>query len=128
VSVRELIVDRQGAFLGRHSERVQVRIKGEVVEERPLIEVEQVLVASRGVSLSSDLVRDCAERGIPISFLSWSGEAYARLIAPGLTGTIRTRREQLLAYTDGRGVALANPDVEPRRMRELKDRPTGRAC
>ena len=103
----ELVVDQRGAFVGRHSERVQVKLKGTVIEEQPLHGLEQVLIASAGVSLSSDLIRDCAERGIPISFLSWSGTAYARLVAPGLVGTIRTRREQLLAHDDGRGVSLA---------------------
>jgi CRISPR-associated protein Cas1 len=104
---RELIVDRFGAFLGRHSERLRVSVKGKLVEERPFYGLEHILVASGGVSLSSDLVQDCAEHGIPISFISRTGRPYARLMAPGLVGTVKTRREQLLAYLDGRGVALA---------------------
>jgi CRISPR-associated protein Cas1 len=103
----ELVVDRRGAFVGKRSERVRVSVKGETISEQPLYGLEQVLIASAGVTLSSDLVRECATRGIPITFLGWSGAAYARLVAPGLTGTVRTRREQLLAYGDGRGVALA---------------------
>jgi CRISPR-associated protein Cas1 len=103
----QLVVDKFGAFLGKHSERLRVSLKGEIVEERPFYELDHLLIASAGVSLSSDLVRECAERGIPISFLTPSGKPYARLMAPGLVGTVRTRREQLLAYTDRRGVALA---------------------
>jgi CRISPR-associated protein Cas1 len=103
----ELVVERAGAFVGKRSERVRVSVKGETISEQPLYGLEQVLIAAEGVALSSDVVRECAERGIPITFLSWSGAAYARLVAPGLTGTVRTRREQLLAYGDGRGVALA---------------------
>jgi CRISP-associated protein Cas1 len=103
----ELTVERPGAYVGRRSERVRVSLKGETLEERPLYGLEGLVIASNGVSLSSDLVRECAERGIPIHFLSRSGTPYARLLAPGLTGTVRTRREQLLAGGDGRGVALA---------------------
>jgi CRISPR-associated protein Cas1 len=103
----ELLVEQPGTFVGRKSERIRVSMKGETLDERPLYGLEGVLIASNGVSLSSDIVRECAERGIPIHFLSRSGAPYARLIAPGLTGTVRTRREQLLASGDGRGLALA---------------------
>src|SRR5437763_16373233 len=103
----ERLVEQPGAYVGRRSERIRVSIKGETLDERPLYGLEGVVIASGGVSLSSDLVRECAERGIPIHFLSRSGTPYARLIAPGLTGTVRTRREQLLASGDRRGVLLA---------------------
>jgi CRISPR-associated protein Cas1 len=103
----QLIVERFGAFLGKHSERVRVSVKGEIVEERPLYGLEHVYILSGGVSLSSDLIRECAERGIMLTFLSGTGEPYAQVVSPDLTGTVRTRREQLLAYLDGRGVAAA---------------------
>lgn len=102
-----LIIEQPGSFLGKHSERLRVSVKGEVAAEAPLLDVEHVLVLTSGASLSADAVQICAENGIPISFLSRSGHAYARLLAPGLTGTVKTRREQLLAYTDERGASLA---------------------
>jgi len=101
-----LIVEQFGAFVGKHSERVTVSVKGQQIHETPLLDLEHILITGGGVSLSSDVIRACAERGIPISFVSHSGTPYAKLIAPELTGTVRTRREQLLAYLDGRGVAL----------------------
>ncbi|MBE0481366.1 MAG: CRISPR-associated endonuclease Cas1 [Dehalococcoidia bacterium] len=104
---RQVIVDSFGAFLGKHSERLRISMKGQVVEERPFHEFDHILVASGGVSLSSDLIQECADRGIPISFISGLGRPYARLMSPGLVGTVKTRREQLLAYLDGRGVTLA---------------------
>jgi CRISPR-associated protein Cas1 len=104
---RHLVVDRFGTFVGKHSERLRISLKGEVVEEKPFHEIEHILVASTGVSLSTDLIQECAERGIPISFITGLGKPYAKLMSPGLVGTVKTRREQLLAYLDGRGVALA---------------------
>ncbi|MBI4330809.1 MAG: CRISPR-associated endonuclease Cas1 [Chloroflexi bacterium] len=104
---KELIVDRFGVFLGKHSERLKVSLKGEVLEERPFYGLEHILIASGGVSLSSDLIEECAGRGIPISFVSWTGKPYAKLMAPGLVGTVKTRREQLMAYLDDRGLKLA---------------------
>ena len=103
---RELIVEQFGAFIGKHSERLRIALKGETIVERPFFGLEHLLILSGGVSLSSDAIRECAERGIQISFLSRSGQPYARLVAPGLIGTIKTRREQLMAFLDERGVAL----------------------
>jgi len=110
--VQPLIVNQFGAFIGKKSERVRVTVKGELTEEVPLIKLEQILVVTGGVSLSSDVIRKCAEAGIPISFVSKSGRPYARIISSGLTGTVKTRREQLLAYADGRGVTLGKAFAE----------------
>ncbi len=102
-----LIVNQFGAFLGVKSERLQVRQKGQVTEEVALCNLEGVLLTGRGISISCDALRKCVEAGIPLSFLAFNGAPYARLEAPGLGATVQTRRAQLLAYGDGRGVALA---------------------
>lgn len=110
--VRELIVDQFGAFVGLHSERLQVTLKQEVIAEAPLLGLEQVVISGRGVSLSANAIAACCEQGIPIHFLSSRGEPYAALYSAGLTGTVQTRRAQLLAYGDGRGLALARAFAE----------------
>lgn len=104
---RQLIIDKYGAFLGKHSERLKVHLKGEAIEEKPFTEFEHLIIASGGVTLSSDLIECCAERGIPISFINWAGKPYAKLMSPNVVGTIKTRREQLMAYMDNRGLSLA---------------------
>jgi len=101
-----LLIETAGAFLGKHSERLTVSVKGTAIGERPLLGLEHVLVLGGGVSVSADAIRACAERGIPISFISRSGAPYAKLVAPELTGTVQTRRQQLLAFDDGRGAGL----------------------
>jgi len=101
-----LVVDEFGSFLGLKSERIQVRKDREVVREVPLFKLDQVLLLGRGISLSTDLAFECAERGIPIHVLTSLGKPVGMLVAAGLTGTVKTRREQLLAYADGRGVRL----------------------
>jgi CRISPR-associated protein Cas1 len=105
--IQHLIVDQYGAFIGKHSQRLQVKVKGEKVMQAPLLHLEQVLITGRGVSLSADAIQACCQEGIPIHFISSSGQPYAGLYAAGLTGTVQTRRAQLLAYEDGRGLALA---------------------
>jgi len=104
---RQLVIDQYGAFMGKHSERLKVSLKGAVIEEKPFTEFEHLIIASGGITLSSDLIESCAERGIPISFINWAGKPYAKLMSSSVVGTIKTRREQLIAYLDGRGLALA---------------------
>ncbi len=102
----ELIVDGWGLFVGKHSERLRVTKKSELVQETPLDSLQQVLITSGGISISSEAVEECAKRGIPIHFLDFQGRAYASLYSGQLTGTVKTRRAQLLAYTDQRGIIL----------------------
>ncbi|MGI5837759.1 MAG: CRISPR-associated endonuclease Cas1 [Chloroflexota bacterium] len=102
-----LLIGEFGVFLGLHSERLQLSRKGQKLLEAPLVKLSHVLVLSGGVSLSSNAIRECCLRGIPITFLDGRGDPYATLLSPKLTGTVRTRREQLLAYGDARGVHLS---------------------
>ncbi len=103
---RLLVVDKYGSFIGKKSGRIRVTVKKEVVTEVPLMNIDHLLVIAGGVSISSDAIYKCAEAGVPISFVSRSGKPYARVISPQLTGTIKTRRQQLVAYADHRGLAL----------------------
>ncbi|MCS6774429.1 MAG: CRISPR-associated endonuclease Cas1 [Thermoflexales bacterium] len=108
MKLETLIVEDYGAFIGKHSERLRVTLKGEVKAEAPLIYLRQVIVKSRGVTLSSDAIIACAERGIAIHVVrSGSGASGASLYTSGLGGTVATRRAQLLAYTDARAVHIA---------------------
>jgi len=102
----ELIVEGYGTFVAKHQRRLRVSRARQTVMEAPLLHLERVIIVDDGVTLSSDVIRVCSEEGIPIHFLSGRGEAIASLYSAGLTGTVLTRRSQLLAYEKGRGVAV----------------------
>jgi CRISP-associated protein Cas1 len=106
--VPTLIVDQFGSYVGKSSERIQVRQKRDVVEEAPVLFLENLLIIGNGISISADALALCAENGIPVHCLSQRGEPYAALYAAGLAGTVVTRRAQYTAYNDCRGVALAS--------------------
>ena len=103
----ELIVEGRGTFLAKHQGRLRVSREQKMVREVPLIHLERVIIVDNSVALSSDVVRVCSEEGIPIHFLSSRGQAIASLYSAGLTGTVLTRRAQLLAYENERGIAAA---------------------
>jgi CRISPR-associated protein Cas1 len=108
---RQVVVDGYGAFVGKKSERLVVRGRDGECLEVPFHDVERVTIATSGASLSSDAVQACCEEGIQLDFLSSNGHPYAKVTSPTLTATIVTRREQLLAYYDERGVAVVTAIV-----------------
>lgn len=103
----QLILSGFGIFLSKRSERLLVKLTGKTVYEFPFFRMSEVIIASRGVSLSSDLIKDFCERGIRVSFVEQSGRPYAMISSPVLTATVESRREQLLAYRDSRGLEFA---------------------
>ncbi|RJQ27273.1 MAG: CRISPR-associated endonuclease Cas1 [Peptococcaceae bacterium] len=107
-----VIISEHGMFLGKKSERLVIKKAGETVSETPLFDVEQITIATSGVSISADLIHDCVERGIQINFLTYTGKPYAKVTSPTLSGTVATRREQLMAFYDERGIQLAKAIIE----------------
>lgn len=105
--IPHLIVDEFGSFVAKKSGRLAVTCRGEKQTEAPLLHLETVLLGAHGVSLSTDAVAACAEAGIPIHIVDRHGSPVASLYSAGLAATVETRRAQLLARSDGRGLAFA---------------------
>jgi CRISPR-associated protein Cas1 len=105
--VHDLIADQFGCHVGKYQGRLKVTKQKEVLAQAPLLHLESVTISNSGVSISAEAIRACVEQGIPIHFLSGSGTPYASLYSAGLAGTVLTRRAQLDAYRDLRGVRLA---------------------
>jgi len=112
MSQSHVVVSDYGSFVGKKAERLQVKRGGKVALEVPFRDLEQVSVLGTGVSLSAAALRECSRHGVQVNFISGSGDPYAKLVSPALTGTVMTRREQLLAYTDNRGATFAKQTVE----------------
>lgn len=105
--VQHLIVDEFGSFVAKKSGRLRVTCQGEKRIEAPLMHLETVLISGKGVSLSSDAVAACAEEGIPIHFLDSRGKPVGSFYSAGLGATVQTRRAQIEARGDSRGLAYA---------------------
>ena len=105
--IQNLIADQFGSHVGKYQGRLKITQKKEALAQAPLLHLESVTIANQGVSISAEAIRACAERGIPIHFLSGTGAPYASLYSAGLAGTVLTRRAQLAAYDDLRAIHLA---------------------
>ena len=104
--VTDLIVDQFGAFVSKHQGRLRVTQKERTLAEAPIMHLQRIVITGRGVGLSSDVIAACCQQGIPIHFLDSRGQPYAGLYSAGLTGTVLSRREQLAAYLDRRGLEV----------------------
>ncbi len=109
--MQTLVLSDFGMFLGRKSERAVVKRPDGTAEEYPLFRLGEIVIAKRGVAISSDLISEAVKRGIRISFLDMRGEPYAMLSSPFLTATTATRRAQIEAFNDGRGLEYAKTIV-----------------
>lgn len=102
-----LFVQDFGAFVSKHQGRLRVTKDKQRLGEYPLMHLQQVIIEGNGIGISSDAIRACSEEGIPIHFVGSGGTPHSSLYSAGLTGTVLTRRSQLRAYDDERGVTLA---------------------
>ena len=102
----QLLVSGFGLFVGKKGERVVVKKGKAVCAQVPFLRLQEVIVGSAGVSLSSDLIEDLCARGVRLAFLNSSGKPIALVTSPMLTATVETRRAQLEAYTTQRGADL----------------------
>lgn len=105
--VEHLIADTFGSFIGKHQQRLRVSKQQDTLVEAPLMHLRTVQILSQGVSVSADAIEACCEHGIPIFFMDGVGRCYASIYATGLNATVLTRRQQLFAYHDERGLTVA---------------------
>jgi len=73
--MKHIIINDYGVFLGLHSQRLSVKKDKQIIKEVALNRIKTIQILSKGVSLSSDLILACANRGIKIfinSFNSFS--------------------------------------------------------
>lgn len=107
----QIILSGYGIFLSKKSERMLVRKGKDIIYQFPLFRIKDVVIASKGVTISSDLIEELCLRGISLHFLSGLNKPYAMITSPMLTATIEARRGQLEALKDRRGLEFSKAVV-----------------
>ena len=103
----QLILSGFGLFLSKKSDRLIVRKGKDLIYEFPFFRLSEVTIASKGITLSSDLILELCQRGVQVNFMQGTGRPYAKLSSPMLSATIQARREQIRALDDERGMKLS---------------------
>jgi CRISPR-associated protein Cas1 len=99
-----LFVLNEGAYLSKDHETIQVIVDGATKMSIPFHLVESVAIFG-GSGVSPHLMNACAERGIGLTFLSYTGRLLARVDAPN-SGSHQLRRAQFQA-TENTEISLS---------------------
>ena len=102
----KIFLDDFGIFLGRKRNRFLVGKKGER-KEVLADEVDSIICCSSGVAMSASALDLAVQNNIQVVFARYSGWPYAVLMPSSMTGSVRARREQFIAYNDERGFILS---------------------
>ncbi|MBA1419719.1 MAG: CRISPR-associated endonuclease Cas1 [Epsilonproteobacteria bacterium] len=67
-----LHISEPGLYIGMSKNTITLKKKGKVVHQMPKTQCERIIIASKGISLSSNVVELCASLGIGIDFINSS--------------------------------------------------------
>lgn len=105
--IEDLLIAKPGSFIGLNGKRIRVELKDSTPIEAPLLHLRSIQVLTRGASISAAALSACCEAGVPVHFLDSFNGNYASVVSAHLTTVIVSRRAQLEALMDARGVAIA---------------------
>ena len=77
-----------------------------------LVDLEQIIIVTSGVSVTSKAIRAIIEHGVDLVFLGPRGIPLGRVYPPFINRTVNTRRQQYLVYNSSIGVEVAKAIVE----------------
>ena len=80
-STSVLYVSQFGAYLGMSKNSITVKLKGKIVAKMPKRQCEQIIIAGKAISLSSNMVYLCVKEGIAIDFVDGHDTPFASLIS-----------------------------------------------
>jgi len=90
----ELVVSKFGHYLGFTKNQFTVKYKGQIMASVPKNKLQRIIINSKGISISSNLIKECSALKISIEFISFNGEPYALLYTPE-SGMARSYELQL---------------------------------
>jgi CRISPR-associated protein Cas1 len=108
--MRRLVINDYGIFLGRKGDRIIVKKHGEKTVEVPAGNISQILLASKGVAVSSAVLRLVLKYNVDLALVSGYGKPLGRFIS-WRGSTIQLKRNQYDAQSDWRGCFLAKQFV-----------------
>jgi len=101
-----IFLDEFGIFLGRKRNRFVIKREGEK-KEIVAGDVDSIICCSSGVAMSASALNLAVKNNVQVVFARYGGWPYAVLMPASMTGSVRARREQFIAYNDERGFILA---------------------
>ena len=76
-----LYVSQFGVYLGMNKNSITVKLKGKVIAKIPKKQCEQIIIAGKAISFSSNMVYLCAKESIAIDFVDGHDKPFASLLS-----------------------------------------------
>lgn len=105
--IEDLIVADYGAFVGLKGRRIRVTIPDQTPVDAPIMHLRSVQILTRSASISASALAACCDQGIPVHFIDAVDGNYATVLSPNLTSVMASRRGQMQALEQARGVSIA---------------------
>lgn len=102
-----LYVQEQGSMLRKKDHQLLVTKDGQTIQEVPLGRLDQVVLMGRGVQISTALLVDLLEKGIPVTLTNQRGSKHYGTLAAGVSRFGELRTQQMLFVSSERAVELA---------------------
>lgn len=102
----ELVITSPGSFIGRTLKGITVKVKGQVVHQAPLNNLKHIIITTSKASISGAVIQYAARQKIPIDFVEYNGQPYAR-VSHFQHPNINLHLAQLEAQKDGRATEIA---------------------
>jgi len=107
-----LYVNKQGAQVRKRDNQVVVTKDDKILEEIPIEKLDQLVVMGRGVQVSTALLVELVERGVPISYTNQTGGRHYFNLAPAVSRFGELRSQQMFAvHAPERAIELARAMV-----------------
>lgn len=113
-----LYVSQFGAYLGMNKNTITIKVKSKVVAKMPKKQCEQIIIAGKGISLSSNMVYLCAKEDIAIDFVDGRDMPFASILS-AKNAYPKMALMQLELLQDGRGFYLAKAFIKGKSKNQL---------
>jgi CRISPR-associated protein Cas1 len=98
--MKHITICNAGTHIGIEHELLLIKEQKKPLVQYPLNRVRTISIAKKGVSVSSNLIISCAQRGIKVFYHNYTGRTVAVLSGSGLHADSRARVNQILFLQD----------------------------
>jgi len=113
-----LYVSQFGAYLGMNKNLITIKVKGKIVAKMPKKQCEQIIIAGKAISLSSNMVYLSVHEGIAIDFVDGHDTPFASILSYKNSYS-KMSLMQLEIIQKNRGIVLARKFIKGKARNQL---------
>ena len=113
----EIVLNKFGLFISVSKGKIIVKEYGKVVQRSPINWITRIVIMSKGVSLSSNLIRQCSKRKIDIDFID-KNYPYAQILYHNVVSN-ELYQKQLDLKNSPKGLAIAKAIIKAKMKNQI---------